>query len=239
MSYKEVLPVSLTDSVVEQIKNMIIRQELKNGDKLPSERKLCELLKVSRTVVREATKRLAEIGLIDIQPGRGCYVKRLDHPLNRAMGFLLQSGETTLQNLNEIRQILETQTAALAAEKATGEQIDEMFAILEQFKKADLNEAVELDQKLHIVIANATGNPLFAFVLNTLIDLLRELRTKTLFQRSSREASYRFHKELVESIRNRVAKRARKVMEEHLNYSDVLLRGEHTPERLATLLREE
>lgn len=222
MVFQEITAVSLTDSVVEQIKNMIVKQEIKVGDHLPPERRLCELLGVSRTVIREAVNRLVELGIVIKKPGSGSFVREINRPLRRAMDFLVESGETSMNNIIEIRRTLETEAAALAAQRCGERAKSELYQALLGFETV---KGLAEDQQFHLAIANATGNPLFAFVLEALIDLINNMRQRTLSEEEGINLACQTHRGIYQAIIDHDRKRAIEMIRLHLDHAEKILKN--------------
>src|SRR3989475_9145520 len=131
----ELAPIKSTriyEEIVRQIKGMIAEGRLKSGDQLPPERELAEKFVVSRTSVREALRALESVGLIEIRPGEGTFVRQV--PLDALVGplaLVMTSQREAIGELFEARRVLEPAIAALAAGRATPEEIHEMERILE------------------------------------------------------------------------------------------------------------
>src|SRR5262249_11393136 len=111
----------LYEQIVEQIEKLILDGKLRPGDQLPSERELAERFSVSRTAVREAVKALREKGLVEIETGRGTFITHgVSKALRQSLDWVMRSGEgNALADLVQVRDILEPEIAALAAEKAS------------------------------------------------------------------------------------------------------------------------
>src|SRR5215831_170236 len=118
------LPRKLRDEIADRIAEAIIAGHYPTGEYLPNEQQLAQRFGVSRTVIREATRTLGARGLVDVQQGRGVLVTRgqteavsviLDTELRRERG--------TLTHLVEVRRMLETAVVALAAERATDQDL--------------------------------------------------------------------------------------------------------------------
>ncbi|NBV35488.1 MAG: FadR family transcriptional regulator [Proteobacteria bacterium] len=126
-------PTSLVEGVCQQLAELI-RDGSSNKERwLPAERSLAEQLGVSRTVVREATKRLEQQGMLDIQHGTGIkVVDKLHRPLNDSLSLLIPDVAERLRQLNETRLSIEPDAAAFAAQRATMEQINTMRRIQSQ-----------------------------------------------------------------------------------------------------------
>ena len=121
------------EAVMEQIKVNVKTGELKKGDKLPSERELSEKLQVSRTSVREALKSLSILGLIESKHGEGNFIKKdfedsLLEPLS-IIFLLLGNGN---EEILEFRKIVEPECAAIAAQKISKEELDEIYDIMNE-----------------------------------------------------------------------------------------------------------
>jgi GntR family transcriptional repressor for pyruvate dehydrogenase complex len=140
------------------------------------------------------------------------------------MDFLVKSGEATLNDVIEIRRVLETEAARLAAQRASEDAIAEMQDALAKFERFNDEKAIQEDQRFHIAIANATGNPLFAFVLGALNELLRGLRMRTLAVPKGKDMALKTHYGVLDAIRNRDAERACKMTQMHLDHAEELLR---------------
>src|SRR5882724_1282856 len=128
--YKRVQSVRIFEQIAEQIEQRILSGELRQGDRLPTERDLAEQFQASRTAVREAMKILAQRGLIEMRPGRGTIVIDGAHQaLQNSIGLVLKLNLREVggsENLVEVREILETQIAALATTRATEQDIEAM-----------------------------------------------------------------------------------------------------------------
>src|SRR5437879_499305 len=117
--YIPIQSIKVFEQVAVQIEKRILDGQLRSGDRLPTERELAEQFHVSRTAVREAMKILAQKGLVDMRPGRGTIVIDGAHEaMQDSIGLVmkLKLGEVGgSDNLVQVREILETEIAALAA----------------------------------------------------------------------------------------------------------------------------
>lgn len=149
---------------------------------LPAERELASRLGVSRTVIREATKRLELQGLLEIHHGKGLkVVDDLHKPLSASLRLDIPEEMERLRQLSETRSMVEPEAARFAALRARPEDIEELRAIQERLEGAkDLVEAAEADVAFHQGIARAAGNAVVAMLLRSLAELNRESRMRTL-----------------------------------------------------------
>lgn len=160
--------------VMEQIKGIVKKGELKRGDKLPSERELCEKLEVSRSSVREALKALQMLGLIESKHGEGNFIKdnfedSLIEPLS--IVFLLLGSRSG--DVLELRKVIEPETAALAAKNITNEQLIELKEIMNELNNTqDAETSASLDKKFHYKIAQASGNNLISTIMFSISSLI-------------------------------------------------------------------
>ncbi|MCX7841281.1 MAG: FadR family transcriptional regulator [Anaerolineae bacterium] len=218
-SYAPLQTTRLYEQVVAQIEKQILDGKLCCGDRLPTERELAQQFRVSRTVIREAVKALREKGLVQSHPGRGTFVtdgtaRAARQSLELMLG-VSASGDATA--LMEVREILEPEIAARAAERATPEQIEAIRCVVTGMERAlrDADAFVEGDLQFHLALAHATHNPLIPALLNPIVDLLREQRKRT-FRRGGAAHGQYHHKKILAAIERRDAEAARAAMRAHL-----------------------
>lgn len=220
--YVPIQSVKVFEQVAEQIEKRILDGELHSGDRLPTERDLAEQFHVSRTAVREAMKILAQRGLVDMRPGRGTIVidgahEAMQESINLAMKLKL--GEVGgSDNLVEVREILETEIAALAAARATEKEIDAMREAVKVMDES-LNDAdafIAADNNFHEALAQGTQNTLILILVNSIVNLLSEQR-KLIFEiEGGPQRGQIHHKRILDSVIRRDPQAARAAMRSHL-----------------------
>lgn len=210
-------PGSLVERVSQQLAEIIRGGNADEERWLPGERSLAEKLGVSRTVVREATKRLEQQGLLEIQHGNGIkVVDRLHRPLNDSLTLLIPDMADRLQQLNDARLAIEPNAAAFAAQRATKEQIRTLRRIHTQLEKAaDGPAAIEQDVAFHHAIADASGNLIFRLILDSLADLGIASRLRTI-GRIGKKASIEQHAPVLDAIERRDPVAASEAMRLHI-----------------------
>ena len=175
--------------VVGQIQKAILEGRLKIGDRLPSERELTELFKASRGTIREALRVLEQKGLIEIKlgVGGGAMIKGVTiDQMSESLGLLVQHKQVSLDHLAEFREGVEGLVAALAAQRATKQDIDEVRALLAQARDhltrgiSHWENFIRVDEQIHLALSRITGNPLFASVLKTVHDNIHRYYEKFL-----------------------------------------------------------
>lgn len=225
MSFGPIKPKKVADAVFEQLRNRLEDGSLGPGDRLPSERELADQMRVSRPVVREAINMLVGQGLLEIRARRGVFVRAavsadLGDPLTKLIGDSLDR----LIELLEVRRILESHTAAFAAEYASPRDIDDLAMLIEEFERLHRQHAsIEAaDARFHGRIAQAAGNTVLMHLVFTLhAALIRCSESVAARFRGSelyRETVLRQHRAIFEAIRAHDAEAARTRMQEHLEF---------------------
>ena len=207
------------EEVVAQIRELISQGRLKAGDQLPSERELSETFKVSRTSVREALRTLETKGLIISRTGMGNFVADLPiEALIAPLATLLIEEKTALADIFELRKLIEPHIAALAAERATKDDVDRLKRILaSQGEAVDRGETgVEADAELHFAIGQATQNQAFEKLVSGLMEILSQSREESLQTPDRRSASIDSHRKILSAIERHDKTRAQKAMLYHI-----------------------
>lgn len=222
---KPIKQSKLSDEIVEQIQNSIKNRELQPNDVLPSEREMAKMLNVSRPPLREALNKLEAQGFIEIHRGRRVTVKSIGEAMLPGMLAKGMADDVDLSmQLLEIRKVLETWAASQACRFATDEEIGELQDICAEmydgFQKPDFG--LSSDAKFHMAIYNATHNVVFTHLMSTLFDLLwqshKVVRNIMLSKKGNLEALMTQHLAILEAIKARDARTARKEMLGHLKF---------------------
>ncbi len=209
----------LTMRVVNHIRTMIETGSLQPGDKIPPEREFARKLRISRASLRTGIGYLAAMGVMDVRHGVGTFVAVGPPEIGKSSLSLLGAlhGFQSWQ-MFEARRILESEMAALAAERgrenhfaAMSEEVAEMYATV-----GNPMEYLIHDVRFHRVIAQASGNPILAALMETITSALYDERRKTVERSRSLRESADMHREVYRAIRSRNTSEARAVMERHL-----------------------
>jgi GntR family transcriptional regulator, transcriptional repressor for pyruvate dehydrogenase complex len=209
--------VDLVQGVATHLEQQILSGSLTSDQPMPPEGELSRQLGVSRTVVREAMRILGARGLVEVSQGKLTRVKPADpsHVVDSLATFL-QRADHSLLHLIEVRRLLETSIAALAAERATPEQIEAMEEMNRKLAgQGTLDQRIDADLSFHALLAEATRNPVFGLLLEPLANLMRLSRKATL-GRTGAERAVAGHREILEAIRRRDPQTARQAMLDHL-----------------------
>ncbi len=187
---------------------------------LPPERQLAQRLGVSRTVIREATKRLELQGLLEVQHGIGTrFVNRRYVPLSGSVELLLPEMAERLRQLAESRQVIEPEVARLAAERGTTEHHAALHAAQDRLAVAvETAEAIEADLEFHRQLAKAAGNQILELVLESLGELGRSSRQATIAATGIARA-HEHHALILRAVEQRNGQAAFDTMRAHVNGS--------------------
>jgi GntR family transcriptional repressor for pyruvate dehydrogenase complex len=216
---KPVARETTTSRLAEALRTLIAEQ-LEPGDKLPSERALCQMYGVGRTTLREALRILQSQELVSVQAGRGAYVTapREGTPFSQWPELL----ETTVEELLQIRLLVEPPAAAMAAlsKLPRAEKQAALRAPLDQMKRAvdegELERRVAADVALHLAIAKLAGNHLVLSILGGLSGLLVESRRVSLSYGNRLDRVQGAHNAICDAIVAGRPEQAAAAMAEHL-----------------------
>ncbi len=217
--YTQIQTARLYEKIVEQIEAQVLKGQLHYGDRLPTERELAEKFGVSRTAVREAVKALQEKGLVASHPGRGTFITNgASRAVRDSLGFMMRIGSTEgSDNLVETREILEPEIAALAAERASDQDVATLRECVATMDAA-LNDAdafIEADLNFHLALARATQNALIPSLIDPIVGLLREHRKRIFLVQGAPRGQYH-HKRILQAVSRHDPAAARQEMRAHL-----------------------
>jgi len=232
---------SLSDKVAEQLTEAIVTRKIKTGERLPSERDLGDKFKVSRTVIREAVRSLAARGLVRVTSGRGVEVSDFGSSGVTASMRLLVRGHDGLDygKVNEVRTAVEVQVAGLAAKHATPADIERLRQICDNHQRSleagDTQAASELDFQFHRELTRSSGNELLLAMLDSIADVLREVRNQSMSEPHVGEGGLQAHRRILKFVSAGKVHGAREAMIDHLAEAERIWRGgEKRHEKMAS-----
>lgn len=227
---------SLSDRVAELLTDAIVSRQLRPGELLPSERELSVKFSVSRTVVREAVRSLAARGLVRVTSGRGVEVNAFGPGNVAASMRLLVRGHEGLnyEKVNEVRTAVEVQVAGLAAQRASKENLKLLTQLCDEYQKSldkrDLSRASELDFQFHRELARASDNELLVAMLDSIADVLREVRNQSMTDIHVGEEGLRAHRRILKCVSAGKPEAARQAMVDHLAEAERVWHGQNVGE---------
>jgi GntR family transcriptional repressor for pyruvate dehydrogenase complex len=218
---------TILDAVAHRIEGLIRSGELRTGSRLPPEPKFAEMLGVSRSSLREALKGLMFLGLFKARPGYGTYVQSsLARVVSRHFQWMLLLQEIKYLELYEVRKIVEPAVVALAARRATKEDIERMRDAIQGMKinTGNPEQYMAFEMTFHEEFAQAAKNAALEALLRMMYGALSEGRRRTLPLIGSFEENFRRHERIFRFIAKRDPSGARKAVLADLEYAEDLLR---------------
>jgi GntR family transcriptional regulator, transcriptional repressor for pyruvate dehydrogenase complex len=215
------------EEVARQIERLILKK-LKPGDKLPAERELAAILKVSRGSIRDAIRSLELVGMVEPRQGTGTIVRDMGgESAANPFASALKRRKEAVSELLEFRKMLEPPLAARAASHASLEEIAELQAILnrQERKQNRGKPAVAEDAEFHYNVALASGNSVVLKVIDIVMDLLRETRTQSLQVDGRAQRSFEGHRRILDAIQRRDSDAANSAMLRHIEDVEQIVLG--------------
>lgn len=196
---------TLHDEVVQGLRTMLVEGRIPPGAKL-NERELCALLSVSRTPLREAIKRMAAEGLVDLLPNRGAVAVKLS--------------ETDVIHAFEVLAELEGISGELAAQRITAAEIAEIKALhyemLASFARKDLHEYYRLNAQIHAAINRATKNPVLEKIYRETNARVQSMRFRSNQNEAKWKQAVSEHEQILAALEKRDTVGLRALLVEHL-----------------------
>ena len=230
---------NLAEQVTHQIESLIVADNLQLGDRLPPERELAQQFSVSRTVVRQAIHSLVAKSLLETLPGGGAVVRRpTAAAVAQSLHLFLRSGQAHLDydKVHEVRRLLEVEIAALAARRRTEEDLAQLRDNLRAARNSVADESpdhfAQIDIEFHAFLAQATHNALFALLLDSLAEIMLEVRRSGFAVPDTPARALRMHEAIYEQVHTADAEGARQAMQTHL------LEAEETQRRAMAIKKQ-
>ncbi len=235
-AFGKIARVRVSDRVAAEILRLIASGDLPPGEKLPAERQLAEMMKVSRVSIRAALQRLQGQGFVSAVQGGGTRVVSATGDTDPALTELVRIDRSNLHDLAEIRSNLEVWAARRAAENARPKHLKEMAASLEAMAspERDAHERALDDVAFHLAVARASGSAVYNHILTVIRDILTEMldyHRYELFGTPADDAAVLAqHQAIYDAIEARDASGAAEAMDLHLSW---VLDHYRTPEGAA------
>jgi GntR family transcriptional regulator, transcriptional repressor for pyruvate dehydrogenase complex len=238
---RRVTKISISEEIAKQIMDLISNGDLKPGQRLPSERDLCENFGASRSSLREALRCLSIVGVLNARVGEGTSVAPDGGKfLRKILEWRLITEKHDVENLLEIRIALEGVSAANSARYATPEDIEKARELVTRMKAAvkDEKQFAILDLDFHILLANASGNGLLLDLISVIRSQLARTLSRVLKLPNARPLSLKEHIAIFEAIEKRDVEGAREAMHHHLEaalkrYAEASASGNGAPAKTA------
>lgn len=212
--------VTAAEAIVESLKNRINQGEFEPDAQLPSEQTLLQDYKVSRLTLREALARLSALGIIQVQHGKGAYVKSniSIEALDNVLSPMFPSrNQEHMNELEEARGFIESEIAALAAEKRTQKQIEKLENLLkfEDELIENPDAFAERDYQFHLELADIASNQFFRAMYQVLCQQIRPFLLQYARVIEDRKKALEKHRPLLNALIDQDVELARKLAREH------------------------
>jgi GntR family transcriptional regulator, transcriptional repressor for pyruvate dehydrogenase complex len=230
--YQAIKHNTLADGIVEQIEKLVLNRKLQVGAPLPSERELAHELQVGRQALREAMRILAQKGLVQVLPGRGTFVAQPSADfLSDSLYTYLCLNPHLVRDFLETRRVIETEAAAIAAERAPEESLIAMEKAVDDMAThiADQNRWIDADLAFHTELARATGNQVILLLTLSLRDAMRGSIHYFASTPHIVSASVDLHRNVYNAVAARQVEAARRAMREHFQITLDEVGGSHAP----------
>ena len=219
--------LTVADAIVEKLLGYISSGTLSWGEQLPAQRELAKMLDVGVSSAREALQVLQAMGFVESRRGDGTHVaERPSVPLGKSILRTMYQ-DSDVQDLMELREVLDTGLAVLAAKKATNSDIEKLGACLNDLESSietEPGKAAEDDLRFHIALAESVRNPLLAQFSTA----VRESYAKFLGKIMHTKEGVVLHRKVLESVVARNPLGARDAMIELLKHTRNIYLKEHT-----------
>ncbi len=225
----------IPNMVVDQIVKLISDGVLKPGDKLPSELEMTRRFGISRISLREAMKLLEAKGYIESHGRKGKYIRSIvDGNLASTIEGMISVDHEKIWELLQVRRIIDSEAAALAAGRATAEQVRGLMSFIREVESlgvdlmVDRSEGGRLYAKFYNDLADATNNTIFAHIMKSISSILRGAlpysRTKLKGVDNSSRAIFDQHMAILSAVEKRDPDAARAAMLEHIDWLETTLK---------------
>lgn len=208
----------LYELIIQELENAMLEGKLKPGDRLPPERELCEQLGVSRASLREALRTMAFLGWLEVRPGDGLYVANADPDrFVKPLSYILLLNKGRIGDLLEVRGILESEAAALAAMRCTDLHLARLADLYSQMETSthEIDRYFKLDMEFHDTVGDASENPILERAARIVRQILEEALMKVARLDIGRKTALEAHRRLHQALAKHDTVEARKAAAAH------------------------
>lgn len=221
---------TLSQEIQQKIEEAIIDKSFLPGQKLPTEKEMCDMFGVSRTALREALQMLSARGLINVRKGSGTYIEDYhpDHVIKPMHLYLqLNLDKHFLSHIISVRKLIEPPIARLAARNRTNLDIQKFEKNLNDLAKCSENDYKKeglLDRDFHMLIAKSSGNPMIPLMVDPIFQIMPRIKMLIYAEvEIAKKAALTYHSEIFEKIKNQDEQGAFDEMQKHISIAE-----EHT-----------
>lgn len=210
------------EKIADQLKDAIFEKKILPGERFPPERELAAIFNTSRVTVRSAILTLKNAGLINVKQGTagGAFVSTDigESDISRRLEDIIKLKEISIENVIEVREIIEPQVAYLAARNGTDEDISTIWATIVELERFFVvkKKFKSHDESFHRALAAAANNPLLSVFQSAMIDVLFKFLYDIMWEDEHKKSILSQHRSIAEKVEKRDAAGARQAMKDHL-----------------------
>lgn len=211
----------ISENIVQQVRQAILKGDLKPGDRLPPEKELAEHFGVSKASLREAFRALEALGLLEVRQGvsGGAFIREVDLRIARdnIVNYIFFQNPS-IREFTQLRSILEPPVSEIAASKVTIKDLEELEENLEQTREMldTGNFSYELDISFHKTISSIAGNSMICLIIDSIQSALVNIKLILKPDLDFCREVYRAHRQIYEAIKAKDGLRARNEMMTHI-----------------------
>ena len=210
---------TICEKIVAKILDLVEQGVYQPGELLPTERDFSEMFGVGRSTVREALRVLQSMEIVEKRAGSGSYLTDIPVGAARIFNTSQMIEAFNVLDMSEARQALEVQTVALAARRASGDQIEAMAEanarLEEAVERGDKEEIVECDFRVHKAIAEGSQNVFMCSMLDALAVVLLKSNIEVMSEDKTK-AALEYHRRIIDRIQAGDEEGAREAMAGHI-----------------------
>lgn len=214
-------------NVIHYIKDLVQTDTLKEGDKLPTERKMSLDLDMSRNSIREALRTMETLGLVESKQGSGNYLTTsIGKAFTETLNMMLCMKKINYININQLRCAIEIQAYCSVIQDINEEQLHKMMERLNALETASNEEESRYDKEFHNELITMTKNPLMMGIMEALADALEEGISYNLKNMNDVERLYerKCHRRIVEGLKNKDPEKGLSGIKNHYEFIEQILR---------------
>lgn len=199
---------SIVDQVIDRIVENIISGVYIPGEKLPNEYELMDSMGISRNSIREAIKILVAMGILEIKRGDGTYVcSQLSPTIFDNVVYSMISSMSTVQEMLEVRQVLDEATVRMASIKASDTEIDAMqeniINMTEAFTSGNFTLARDLDFDYHMMMIDSCKNTFFSRLVKGVYGIFNQSIGETVSSENQESKACVYHQQMLDCVKNK------------------------------------
>lgn len=217
---RRVTKISISEEIAKQIMDLISSGDLKPGQRLPSERELCEKFGASRSSLREALRCLSIVGVVNARVGEGTSIAVDGEKfLRKIIEWRMITEKHQIANLLKVRTALEGVSASDAALHGTEDDIEKLRKLLAKMEGTLKKEKAfaALDLEFHCTLANISGNSLLSDMISLIRSQVAKALHTVLHLPNAIPLSHKEHTAVFKAIELHDPEAARKAMQDHLD----------------------